>query len=160
MRAIRTVYRGPTDHKGSRIVATSYRARTVYPYDHELGPDDNHARAAELHAVKAWRTATKMTLTTSTTHADLTITASLDTETLRVSYDVDGIWAGDGRWTDRRGGSATDCGALLVRDDYDSTDAVYSTLDAGLRAQIAPVRLTSGTLPDGSHAHVIARKAV
>ena len=78
-----------------------------------------------------------MTLTTSTTHADLTITASLDTETLRVSYDVDGIWAGDGKWTDRRGGSATDCGALLVRDDDDATDAVYSALDAGLRAQLA-----------------------
>ena len=78
-----------------------------------------------------------MTLTTSTTHADLTITASLNTETLRVSYDVDGIWAGDGKWTDRRGGSATDCGALLVRDDDDATDAVYSALDAGLRAQLA-----------------------
>lgn len=78
-----------------------------------------------------------MTLTTSTAHADLTITASLNTESLRVSYDVDGIWAGDGRWTDRRGGSATDCGALLVRDDDDATDAVYAALDAGLRAQLA-----------------------
>jgi len=78
-----------------------------------------------------------MTLTTSTIHADLTITASLDTETLRVSYDVDGIWAGDGKWTDRRGGSATDCGALLVRDDNDATEAAYRAIDAGLRAQLA-----------------------
>jgi hypothetical protein len=78
-----------------------------------------------------------MTLTTSTTHGTSTITASLDTETLKVSYDVDGIWAGDGKWTDRRGGSATDCGALLVLDDDDATGAVYSALDAGLRAQLA-----------------------
>lgn len=84
-----------------------------------------------------------MTLTTSTTHADLTITARLDTETLRVSYDVDGIWAGDGKWTDRRGGSATDCGALLVRDNDDATDAVYSALDAGLRAQLAVMQIAT-----------------
>lgn len=75
-----------------------------------------------------------MTLTTSTTHADLTITASLDTETLRVSLDVDGIDAGSGRWVC---GAISDCGALLVRDDDDATDAVYSALDAGLRAQLA-----------------------
>ena len=80
MQAIRTQYRGPTDTRGSHIVATSYKARTVYPYDHELDLDDNHARAAELHAGKAWRTD-------------------------------------------------------------------------------APVRLTSGALPDGSHAHVVAGKA-
>ena len=78
-----------------------------------------------------------MTLTTSTTHGTSTITATLNTETLRVSDDVDGIWAGDGKWTDRRGGSAVDCSAQLVLDDADATDKVYAALDAGLRAQLA-----------------------
>lgn len=54
MQAIRTIYKGPTDTRGSRIIATSYKARTVMPYDHELSAEDNHRRAAELHAVKAW----------------------------------------------------------------------------------------------------------
>ena len=80
-----------------------------------------------------------MTLTTSTTYADLTITAELNTKTMRVSLDVDGIWAGDGKWNDsaKRGGSIVDCGAILVRDDQDATDEVYRALDAGLRAQLA-----------------------
>ena len=56
MQAIRTQYKGPTNTRGSRIIATSYKARTVYPYDHELDLDDNHSRAAELHAAKAWHT--------------------------------------------------------------------------------------------------------
>ena len=54
MQAIRTKFAGPTDHKGSRIIATSYKRRTVYPYDHELDLDANHERAAVLHAAKAW----------------------------------------------------------------------------------------------------------
>lgn len=74
-----------------------------------------------------------MTLTTSTTHADLTITASLDTETLRVSLDVDGIDAGSGRWHH----GITDTSAQLVRDNDDATSAVYDALDDGLRAQLA-----------------------
>jgi hypothetical protein len=74
-----------------------------------------------------------MTLTTSTTHADLTITASLDTETLRVSLDVDGIDAGSGKWLN----GITDTSAQLVRDNDDATEAVYSALDSGLRAQLA-----------------------
>jgi hypothetical protein len=74
-----------------------------------------------------------MTLTTSTIHADLTITASLDTETLRVSLDVDGIDAGSGRWHH----GITDTSAQLVRDNADATSAVYDALDAGLRAQLA-----------------------
>jgi hypothetical protein len=80
-----------------------------------------------------------MTLTTSTTHGTSTITATLNTETLRVSLDVDGIWAGDGKWNDsaKRHGSIVDCGAILVRDDQDATDEVYRALDAGLREQLA-----------------------
>ena len=66
MQAIRTQYKGPTDHKGSRIIATSYKARTVCPYDHELSLDDNHARAAELHAAKSWRTDAPVRLTSGT----------------------------------------------------------------------------------------------
>ncbi len=54
MQAIRTQYKGPTDTRGSRIIATSYKRRTVYPYDHELDLDANHERAAVLHAGKAW----------------------------------------------------------------------------------------------------------
>jgi len=80
-----------------------------------------------------------MTLTTSTTYGTSTITATLNTETLRVSLDVDGIWAGDGKWSTTRktGGCIVDCGALLVRDDDDATEAAYRALDAGLRAQLA-----------------------
>ncbi len=66
MQAIRTQYKGPTDHKGSRIIATSYKARSVMPYDHELDLDDNHARAAELHAAKSWRTDAPVRLTSGT----------------------------------------------------------------------------------------------
>lgn len=54
MQAIRTVFKGPTNTRGSRIIATSDKARTVMPYDYALNSDDNHRRAAELHAVKAW----------------------------------------------------------------------------------------------------------
>jgi hypothetical protein len=66
MQAIRTQYKGPTDARGSRIIATSYKARSVMPYDHELDIDTNHARAAELHAAKAWRTDAPVALTSGT----------------------------------------------------------------------------------------------
>jgi hypothetical protein len=66
MQAIRTVFKGPTNTRESRIVATSYKARTVYPYDHELSAEDNHARAAELHAAKSWRTDAPVRLTAGT----------------------------------------------------------------------------------------------
>ena len=56
MQAIRTKFAGPTSTRGSRIIATSYKARSVMPYDHELDLDDNHRRAAELHAAKSWPT--------------------------------------------------------------------------------------------------------
>jgi hypothetical protein len=54
MQAIRTQYKGPTDTKGSRIIAASYKRISVMPYDHELDLDANHERAAILHAIKAW----------------------------------------------------------------------------------------------------------
>jgi hypothetical protein len=55
MQAIRTQYKGPTNTKGSRIIATSYKCRSVMAYDYALDLDDNHERAAILHAGKAWR---------------------------------------------------------------------------------------------------------
>lgn len=56
MQAIRTQYKGPTDTKASRIIATTYKCRSVMAYDHELDLDANHERAALLHAGKAWKT--------------------------------------------------------------------------------------------------------
>lgn len=49
MQAIRTQYKGPTDHRGSRIVATSRAGRTVTPYQYELSAGENHAAAAAAH---------------------------------------------------------------------------------------------------------------
>jgi hypothetical protein len=66
MQAIRTQYKGPTDTRGSRIVATSYKARSTFPYDHELDLATNHTRAAELHVAKAWRTDAPVALTSGT----------------------------------------------------------------------------------------------
>ena len=84
-----------------------------------------------------------MTLTTSTTYGTSTITATLNTKTLRVSLDVDGIDAGSGRWVS---GAISDCGAQLAGDDIDATEAVYSALDAGLRTQIAALDAIVDTL--------------
>jgi len=66
MQAIRTQYKGPTNTRGSRIIATSYKRRTVMPYDHELDIDANHERAAVLHAGKAWCTDAPVRLTSGT----------------------------------------------------------------------------------------------
>jgi hypothetical protein len=63
MQAIRTVFKGPTNTRGSRIIAASYKARSVMPYDYALDIDDNHRRAAELHAAKNWRTDASVRLT-------------------------------------------------------------------------------------------------
>lgn len=55
MKAIQTHYIGPTNTKGSRIVATAEGGkkphRLVIPYMHEDG-DGGHARAARLLCVK------------------------------------------------------------------------------------------------------------
>lgn len=51
---IRTKYRGPTDTRPSRIVATapgfSRPRRVACEYSHALSPERNHARAAMLLA--------------------------------------------------------------------------------------------------------------
>ena len=49
MRAIRTKFAGPTDTRGSRIIATSRAGRTVMPYRYELSAGENHAAAAAAH---------------------------------------------------------------------------------------------------------------
>ena len=47
MQAIRTVYHGPTDYRGSRIIATSSDGRRLtLPYDHALDIDELHTLAA------------------------------------------------------------------------------------------------------------------
>jgi hypothetical protein len=54
MNSISTKYVGPTDTRGSRIVAKiayGLTSRTyTYPYQHELSSTANHARAARLTA--------------------------------------------------------------------------------------------------------------
>lgn len=49
MQAIRTQYKGPTDTRGARIIATSRAGRTVTSYQYELSPGENHAAAAAAH---------------------------------------------------------------------------------------------------------------
>lgn len=50
--AIETVYKGPTDHRGSRIIAKAQAGRVTVPYDHGLSIEANHARAAFVLASK------------------------------------------------------------------------------------------------------------
>lgn len=54
--AILTRYRGPTEHRGARIVAhDAYGKRSTTPYDHALDGPDNHAQAALHHAAtRGW----------------------------------------------------------------------------------------------------------
>ena len=49
---ITTKYQGPTDFKGSRIVAKHSGRRLSMPYQHELSSTQNHARAAAMLASK------------------------------------------------------------------------------------------------------------
>jgi hypothetical protein len=44
--AIETRYFGPTDTRGSRIKAKAQAGFLYMPYAHELGTEENHARAA------------------------------------------------------------------------------------------------------------------
>ena len=47
MKAILTRYRGPTDTRGGRILASDMDGnRTSIPYPHSLSSDDGHFRAA------------------------------------------------------------------------------------------------------------------
>ena len=49
MQAIRTKFAGPTNTRGSRIIATSHYGRTVFAYDYALSAGENHAAAAAAH---------------------------------------------------------------------------------------------------------------
>lgn len=48
MQAIRTRYYGPTNTRGSRIVAKCEAGTLSMPYDYSLDADQNHAKAAQL----------------------------------------------------------------------------------------------------------------
>lgn len=50
MQAILTVYKGPTNSKGSRIIASSDAGRKTFSYDHALGVEGNHSAAANAYA--------------------------------------------------------------------------------------------------------------
>jgi hypothetical protein len=50
MQSIRTRYYGPTNTRGSRIVAKCYAGSLSMPRDYSLDPDQDHARVAGLLA--------------------------------------------------------------------------------------------------------------
>jgi hypothetical protein len=52
LQAITTKYLGPTNHRGSRIKATSYRGSLTIPWDAALDTADNHTAAARAAAQK------------------------------------------------------------------------------------------------------------
>lgn len=54
MQAIVTTYAGPTDTRGSRIIAKADAGRIVVSYDHALSLQDNHRAAAEEYARRKW----------------------------------------------------------------------------------------------------------
>jgi hypothetical protein len=47
-----TRFLGPTNHRGSRIKATAWRASVTVPYNHALGGERAHRAAAEALCVK------------------------------------------------------------------------------------------------------------
>lgn len=50
--AITTTYKGPTDHRGARIIARADAGSITVPYDHALDALENHTAAAEALAQK------------------------------------------------------------------------------------------------------------
>lgn len=53
--AIVTTYKGPTETRGSRIVARCDARRMTVPYDHALDAEANHVRAAaKLASALEW----------------------------------------------------------------------------------------------------------
>ena len=52
MQAITTKYAGPTNTRGSRIIAKAAAGRVSVGYDHALNLEDNHAAAAQALAEK------------------------------------------------------------------------------------------------------------
>ena len=55
MQAIQTKFHGPTNTKGSRIIATAWAGRITLPYRHALNAVENHREAAlTLASSKQW----------------------------------------------------------------------------------------------------------
>ena len=52
MQAITTKYAGPTNTRGTRIIAKAAAGRVSVGYDHALNLEDNHAAAAQALAAK------------------------------------------------------------------------------------------------------------
>lgn len=53
MKAIKTTYKGPTNNKGSRIIASDEdKNKITIPYPHELSGMDCHAKAAVALCLK------------------------------------------------------------------------------------------------------------
>jgi hypothetical protein len=63
MLAIVTKYYGPTNTKGSRIVASYDGRRATVAYDHGLSIDGNHKKAAKAFAAKAFSGPTRIAAT-------------------------------------------------------------------------------------------------
>lgn len=52
LQAITCTYRGPTNSRGSRVLARSQAGRSTHPWDYALNPDQNMLKAAHAHAAK------------------------------------------------------------------------------------------------------------
>lgn len=52
MQAIQTTYKGPTNTRGSKIIAKCDAGKIFVPYDHALNAEDNHRAAAEQLRLK------------------------------------------------------------------------------------------------------------
>lgn len=52
VQAITTKFYGPTNTRGSRIIARASSGRVTWEYDHALNTDQNHDRAAQKLANK------------------------------------------------------------------------------------------------------------
>lgn len=50
MQAITTTFHGPTNSRGSRLIAKCDAGRKTYPWDHSLGVEENHRAAARALA--------------------------------------------------------------------------------------------------------------
>lgn len=50
--AITTRYLGPTNHRGTRVVAEAQAGRLVVSWDHALSPEANHEFAARQFAMR------------------------------------------------------------------------------------------------------------
>ena len=52
MKAIQTVYHGPTDTRGSRIIASCDGGKVICSYDSALEKEHNHREAAQKLCIK------------------------------------------------------------------------------------------------------------